>query len=142
MSPRATSGTVTIRTVTRSAATGSRESAGVLIDTDVFIDHLRGARRLPPPPSRACYSSVTRCELFAGRHVDEDVVRRLLAPFVELPVDRPVAERAGRIRLETGVRVPDALIAATALEHGLGLWTRNTRDFVRVDGLDAQPPGA
>ena len=115
-------------------------SGDVLIDTDVFIDHLRGARRLPPPPGRGCYSSVTRCELFAGRYVDEDVVRRLLAPFAELPVERFVAERAGRIRRDTGVRVPDALIAATALEHGLELWTRNARDFARVPGLTARPP--
>ncbi len=113
---------------------------GVLIDTDVFIDHLRGARRLPPPPGRGCYSSVTRSELFAGRHVDEDLVRRVLAPFSELPVDRPVAERGGHIRRETGIRLPDALIAATALEHDLVLWTRNASDFVCVPGLTSCPP--
>lgn len=118
----------------------SSPPAGVLIDTDVFVDHLRGARRLPAPPGRGCYSSITRCELFAGLHIDEDVVRRLLAPFAEIPVDRPIAERAGRVRRETGLRVPDALIAATALEAGLELWTRNARDFDRVAGLVARAP--
>lgn len=114
--------------------------ADVLIDTDVFIDHLSGARRLPHPPGRGCYSSVTRCELFAGRHVDEDLVRRVLAPFAEIPVDRPIAERAGRLRREVAIRVPDALIAATALEHRLRLWTRNARDFSRVPGLASSAP--
>ena len=109
--------------------------ADVLIDTDVLVDHLRGARRLPIPEGAACYSSITRAELFAGRHVDESVVRRLLEPFVELPVDRAVAEEAGRIRRETGLRLPDALIAAAALGRGLTLWTRNVRDFGRVSGL-------
>lgn len=33
------------------------------------------------------------------------------------------------IRRESGTRLPDALIAATALEHGLGLVTRNVSDF-------------
>lgn len=110
-------------------------TADVLIDTDVFIDHLRGAQRLRAPEGRACYSSITRCELFAGRFVDEEVVRTLLGGFAELPVDRNVAERAGRIRRETGLRTPDALIAATALEHGLTLLSRNARDFSRVEGL-------
>jgi predicted nucleic acid-binding protein len=46
-----------------------------------------------------------------------------------------VAERAGRIRRETGIRLPDALIAATAIEHKLSLFTRNRADFERVAGL-------
>jgi predicted nucleic acid-binding protein len=34
-----------------------------------------------------------------------------------------------------GVLTPDALIAATALEQGLGLMTRNVRDFEAVRDL-------
>ncbi len=60
---------------------------------------------------------------------------QLLAPFRELPVDRTVAERAGRVAREHRLRLPDALIAATALEHGLQLSTRNTKDFERLRGL-------
>jgi hypothetical protein len=33
------------------------------------------------------------------------------------------------------LRLPDALIAATAVEHQLGLVTRNAKDFARVRGL-------
>jgi predicted nucleic acid-binding protein len=33
------------------------------------------------------------------------------------------------------LRLPDALIAATALERGLQLSTRNTKDFENVRGL-------
>jgi len=51
------------------------------------------------------------------------------------PVDRAVAERAGRIRHQFGVRLPDALIAAMAVEHGMSLATRNRRDFEAVRGL-------
>ena len=64
-----------------------------------------------------------------------DVAARLLAPFREVPVDRGIAERAGRIRRESGLRMPDALIAATALERNLGLATRNRKDFEPVRGL-------
>ena len=64
-----------------------------------------------------------------------DLISTLLAPFRELPVNREIADRAGRIRRETGIRLPDALIAATALEAGLGLVTRNNKDFATVRSL-------
>lgn len=108
--------------------------ADILVDTDVFIDHLRGAAELRPGTHRLHYSVVTRAELIAGTSASDAVVR-LLAPFREMPVDRAVAERAGRIRRESGIRMPDALIAATALEHSLTLATRNRRDFDRVRQL-------
>jgi toxin FitB len=113
--------------------------ADILVDTDVFIDHLRGARRLAFPGHRVHYSVVTRAELFAG-NAGSDLVNTLLAPFREIAVDRVIAERAGRIRRESGVRLPDALIAATAIQHALGLATRNRADFDRVRGLRLRNP--
>jgi predicted nucleic acid-binding protein len=108
--------------------------ADVLVDTDVFVDHLRGAAELKPRRHRVHYSVVTRAELFAGNS-GTDLFAQLLAPFREVAVDRAIAERAGRVRRETGIRLPDALIAATALEHGLDLASRNARDFEHVRGL-------
>lgn len=108
--------------------------ADILVDTDVFIDHLRGSAELSPGRSRLHYSVVTRAELFAGNSAT-DLVSQLLAPFRELAVDRPVAERAGRVVREFQLRMPDALIAATALENRLSLATRNRKDFERVRGL-------
>jgi len=112
----------------------------LLVDTDAFVDHLRGARRLQPDRDRILYSVVTRCELFAGREVEEETVQRLLEPFEEIPVDRIVAERAGRLRRASGLRTPDALIAATALERKLVLVTRNSRDFQSAPGLKLRNP--
>lgn len=114
----------------------------LLVDTDVFVDHLRGARRLKQASDRIVYSVITRCELFAGRETDESQIQRLLGAFDEIPVARAIAERAGRLRRTTGIRTPDALIAATALEHQLILVTRNTRDFESVRGLRIRSPRA
>lgn len=112
--------------------------AELLVDTDVLIDHLRGARAFQPGDVHVSYSTVTRAELFAGRASEEGAVRRLLDPFRELTVDRDVAELGGRLRREHGVRLADALIAATALRHELELLTRNVRAFVAVPGLQLQ----
>ena len=108
--------------------------AELLIDTDLFVDHLRGAVELRPGRHRLHYSVITRAELFSGT-TGTDLAARLLGPFRELPVDRAVAERAGRIRREFGLRLPDALIAGTALEHNLTLSTRNRKHFEPVHGL-------
>ncbi len=108
--------------------------ADLLVDTDVLVDHLRGHAEFRPGRHRVHVSVVTRAELLAGTTAG-NVVTELLSPYRELVIDRAVAERAGRVRRETGIRLPDALIAATALEHRLSLVTRNDRDFSRVRGL-------
>jgi toxin FitB len=116
----------------RRATSGS--VSDLLVDTDVFIDHLRGAAALVPGRHRLHYSVVTRAELFAG-NTATNLSIQLLAPFRELAIDRAIAERAGRVAREFGARLPDALVAATALEHGLALVTRNRKHFDSIRGL-------
>jgi predicted nucleic acid-binding protein len=115
--------------------------ADLLLDTDVLIAVLRGARRMTVTGHRIAYSVITRADLFSGRAKDEEDVRILLSPFRELNVDATIAERAGRLA-RSRVALPDALIAATALEHGLELVTRNTRDFKGISGLRLRDPSA
>jgi len=110
--------------------------ADLLLDTNVFVDHLRGAHRIKLRAGDSIhYSTITRCELFAGPAEQEPAVRNLLGPFRELPVDTELAGLAGQIRRETRILTPDALIAATALVHGLSLVTGNRRDFDPVPNL-------
>lgn len=108
--------------------------ADILVDTDIFIDHLRGAKPIKSGRNRLHYSVVTRAELFAGNSASNLVIQ-LLGPFKEHGIDRAIAERAGRIVRESGIRMPDALIAATALEHRFSVATRNRRHFAKVRGL-------
>jgi len=54
----------------------------------------------------------------------------------EIPVDRRIVDRAGLLRRQrVSLRLPDALIAATALIQGLALATKNQRDFKQVPEL-------
>jgi hypothetical protein len=55
------------------------------------------------------------------------------AGFAEriLPISAAIAERWGRNNVPNALPVVDGLLAATALEHGLILVTRNVRDVER-----------
>ena len=57
-----------------------------------------------------------------------NAVRLLEASYV-------VFEDAARLRAETGLAIPDALHAATALRAGCALFVTNDSDFRRVQGL-------
>lgn len=46
-----------------------------------------------------------------------------------LAFDVPAAQRWGRLSASLGYDSPDLMIAATALEHGLTVVTRNVRHF-------------
>jgi predicted nucleic acid-binding protein len=112
----------------------------ILVDSDVLVDHLRGHRRFTAGGDELHVSAITRAELFSGRGGEERRIRRLLEPMTDIAVDAAIAERAGRLRRGTTRRLPDALIAATALEHRLTLVTRNTRDFEGIRGLRVRAP--
>ena len=56
---------------------------------------------------------------------------RILTRYADriLPVDASTARRWGRLSAQLGNDSADLIIAATALEHGLTVVTRNTRHF-------------
>jgi hypothetical protein len=60
---------------------------------------------------------------------NEADARSFLLNFYTLPLDADVAERAFLLRRTNRIKLPDAIIQATAEESGRILITRNTRDF-------------
>ena len=58
-----------------------------------------------------------------------------------LPFDLPAARRWGRLSAAVGHEGADLLIAATALEHGLTVVTRNVRHF-KAAGVPVLDPAA
>jgi predicted nucleic acid-binding protein len=59
----------------------------------------------------------------------EDDFWRHLGPLLRtiVPVDRQIATRAAQIRVSAGLKTPDAIISACALEAQAQLWTFDAR---------------
>ncbi len=59
---------------------------------------------------------------------------------IVLPLNEPVVERTIAIRRQYKIKLPDAIIAATALAYQLALFTRNVSDFKSIEGLTIVNP--
>jgi hypothetical protein len=105
----------------------------VLFDTNILIDYLssrREARAELERHSNRAISIVTWMEVMAGvTPADEEQTRAFLLDFSLLPLTAEVADRAVAIRRDRKLKLPDAIILATAEVAGRVLVTRNTRDF-------------
>ena len=63
----------------------------------------------------------------------EDATRSFLSSFDVIALDGEIAERAVSLRRTHHIKLPDAIIWATAQAHAMLLVTRNTRDFAASD---------
>jgi predicted nucleic acid-binding protein len=122
-----------------------------LLDSNVLIDALAGlphavrvlreARNRPEVS--VIYSAITRIEVLGFPNLserEEAAIRRLLNEFQEIAISDPVIERAIQIRKIARVKIPDALIAASALTVQAIVVTRNMSDFQSVPGLTVVHP--
>ncbi len=108
-------------------------STPVLLDTNILIDYLRGipaALAVCNQHSDRAISIITWMEVIVGATSEnEDQTRAFLRNFHTLPLSSAIAERAVLIRRGSRLKLPDAIIQATAEEFSRILLTRNTRDF-------------
>jgi predicted nucleic acid-binding protein len=119
--------------------------SGVLLDSDVIIEVLRGNRRLIADlerlvagGARTYCTAVAWAEVFAGlRKGEEPVAGDFFAARGEVILDGTTGRHAGayiaRYGRSHGVRIADALVAAAAATAGLRLWTLNRRHFPMED---------
>ena len=118
----------------------------MLIDSDVLVwltrGHVGAARRLHALEAWRI-SAVTYIELAQGCRDKADLARLkkgLAARQTEIvPITPAVSQRAAELidalALSHGLRLADALIAATAIEHQAMLLTANVKHFSAVEGL-------
>ena len=118
----------------------------VLVDTDVLIWHLRGypqATQRLDALGRFVLSAVSYLELVQGMRNKAELlaVKKMLErrSVRLLPVTEAITLRATELMesfsLSHGLQMGDALIAATALEHGLPVLTGNVKHFSALTDL-------
>jgi len=119
---------------------------GFLIDTNAVIDFVAG--RLPDGGnalmhtlvvSRPKISVINRVELLGFHDVPATIQEFVDAAHV-YPLDDQVEFRTIELRKNYRMKLPDAIIAATALVHDMGIVSRNIRDFDGIKGLEVVDP--
>lgn len=83
-------------------------------------------------------SVITEIELLCWKTTLEKDLR-VLKGFIEecrvLELDTPVKYKTAEIRKQFKIKLPDAIIAATATLFDMELITRNVKDFKNIEGL-------
>lgn len=104
-----------------------------LLDTNILIDYLNGIEAAKEEIQRyrdPCISPITWMEVMVGANGDDELpVRGFLNQFKQVEIGGEIAERAVTLRRKHRMRLPDAIIWASALCLGALLVTRNSKDF-------------
>ncbi|MBR8840044.1 MAG: type II toxin-antitoxin system VapC family toxin [Stigonema ocellatum SAG 48.90 = DSM 106950] len=88
-------------------------------------------------------SPIVRIELlsFSGLSENEEQsIEDLLWQFSSVPLSREIQDQTIQLKRRYKIKLPDAIIAATALNQDTFLVTRNVSDFQGVAGLKIENP--
>ena len=104
-----------------------------LFDTNILIDYLNGIERAKTELNRysdKAISLITWMEVMVGATPEtEQIMRGFLGGFVNLPIEEQVSNVAVTLRKKHKMKLPDAIVWATAQVDRHILVTRNTKDF-------------
>ena len=108
-----------------------------LFDTNILVDYLNAVPQARTELQRytdKAVSIITWMEVMVGAssHV-EAATRSFLNAFDVIALDGEIAERAVNLRRDHSIKLPDAIIWATAQVRAMLLVTRNTKDFATGD---------
>ena len=115
-----------------------------IFDTNILIDYLNGRREAADELRRyraPAISRMTWIEVLVGAETPEEeaAARSFLGLFRVVEVGPGVAEAAIALHRERRLRLPDAIVLATAHTEDCLLVTRNTRDF-KPDWVEVRVP--
>lgn len=118
-----------------------------LLDTDVLIRCLRGVAETLTFAQQLTEQGDLHTSVWSHLEIwlltqpnDQKLTQEFLTPFIAHPVNDDIARRAAellRLRGETEAPLTyaEAVIAATALHHGLTLVTYNTKNLESLSAL-------
>lgn len=119
---------------------------GFLIDSNTLIEYQ--ARLIPPSgqafvtkiiDERFIISIINKIEVLGSKATDK-AIEGFISMAESIGLTEAISDRTIDIRKTKKIKLPDAIIAATAIEYNLTLVTRNTKDFSGINGLDIVNP--
>lgn len=85
-----------------------------------------------------CISASTEIELLCWKAMNENdlvVLKSFIADSVVFELEKEVKDKTVNLRLNHKIKLPDAIIAATAIVYNLSLLTRNVSDFQKIPNM-------
>jgi len=111
----------------------------LLVDTNIIIYYLKGERVavdfLKKFQSKLSISVITKMELLSypyDEHQDRIIRNFLNTSFHLININKDIIEKTIMMRRTKKIKLPDAIIAATAFVTNLKLVTRNISDFKNI----------
>lgn len=90
-----------------------------------------------------CISSITEIELLCWNTTSENdltILKNFISDCLVIELEKSIKLKTAEIRKAYRVKLPDAIIAASAIIYNLTLVTRNTKDFQTIEGLSVINP--
>jgi len=86
------------------------------------------------------YSVISRIEIMGYSQSPEELAKadQLLHGLREIPLNDSVTALAINVRQHRKVKIPGAIVAATAIHLSMPLVSRNIRDFSNIEGLNGR----
>ncbi|MBW4062180.1 type II toxin-antitoxin system VapC family toxin [Candidatus Saccharibacteria bacterium] len=116
----------------------------ILLDTNIFIYLANGSISTDTlGDTDIAFGSITKIEALGFSQItvaEQSYLEALFAECEQLELDESTIQRAIRLRQQVKMSLGDAIIAATALEQDCELWTANTEDFEKLEGLQLHNP--
>ncbi|RLF50164.1 MAG: type II toxin-antitoxin system VapC family toxin [Thermoplasmata archaeon] len=122
------------------------ENIKILCDTDVIIEYLKGNEITKKTfdkleSANVVLSAITLMELYYGALNKKELnkIKKALSEFSILPLNEEITEITinliEKYSKSHGLKIPDALIASTAIYYNISLWTYNIKDFHFIENL-------
>jgi len=88
-------------------------------------------------------SAITEIELLCWKTASESdlaVLKDFIEDSVVFELEKEIKLKTAELRKTNKIKLPDAIIAATAVVHNLTLLTRNVSDFQNIQNLSVLNP--
>ena len=123
----------------------------ILCDTNILIEFYKNTQQVVQELRRIgqdqlAVSTVTQAELYFGalNKAELQKIKQHLSLLHQLHIDVRISAQFLQLMetysLSHKLSIPDAMIAATAMVHGLNLYTLNKKDFQFISGLSLHSP--